>query len=106
MLSKLSTKRLTSLHPAGRSGGNKPEYIPDGHKMKTDLRGCLAEGKEAGSAHSRNYVRVLLTRHCVKQTAKRLRFMPTGSIAGVYKLRLNKTVRLVFAKVNTIDCIT
>ena len=28
-------------------------YTPDRHKMKNDLRGFLAQGKEAGSAHSR-----------------------------------------------------
>ena len=55
-------------------------YTHGRHKMKIALRGFLAQGKEAGSAFSRNYVRVLLTWHCVKKTARRLHFMPTGSI--------------------------
>jgi altronate dehydratase len=38
------------------------------------LRGFLAQSKEAGSVHSQSYVRVLLTRHCVKKTARQLRF--------------------------------
>ena len=29
-------------------------YTPDWHKMKIELRGFLAQGKEVGSAHSRN----------------------------------------------------
>jgi hypothetical protein len=48
--------------------------------MKDGLRGFLAQGKEAEPAHSQSYVRVLLTPHCVKKTARQLHFMPFGSI--------------------------
>ena len=36
-----------------------PCYTPARHKTKIDLRGFWAQRKEAGSAFSRNYVRVL-----------------------------------------------
>jgi len=55
-------------------------YTPDCRNTKIALREFLAQGKEAGSAYSKSYVRVLLTKHCAKKTARRLRVATVGSI--------------------------
>ena len=55
-------------------------------KTENGLRGFLAQGKEAGSAHSRSYVRVMLTQHCVKKTARQpasTSFLRIGSRRGI-----------------------